>query len=84
MIQIDKEAEIQKVKVEKRKDDIEWRNIIRIEDKEEESSSSLMSMYRLDSNREDSDVPSHQSPTAILHDAPLPMHVENVHTSPIT
>ena len=35
MTQIDKEAGIQKSKVEKRKASIEWRNIIRVEDEEE-------------------------------------------------
>ena len=59
MTQIDKEEEIQKAKMEKRKATIEWRNIIRIEDEEEGSSSSSMSMYSLDSKKEDSDVPYH-------------------------
>ena len=54
MVQIDKEAEIQKSKVDKSKASIEQRNLIRIEDEEEESSSSSMSMYKLYS-----DVPSH-------------------------
>ena len=84
MIQIDKEAEIQKTKSEKRKATIEQRNIIRIENKEEESSYSSMSMYCVDSDREDSDVPSHRSPTVILYDAPLPMHLEEVHSSLVT
>ena len=43
-----------------------------------------MSMYSLDSDGENSDVPSHRSPTVIIHDAPLPMHMEEVHSSPIT
>ena len=51
MTQIDKEVEIQKAKVEKRKSTIEQRNLIRIKDEEEESSSSSMSMYNLDSDR---------------------------------
>ena len=48
MVQIDKEAERQKSKLEKRKDTIEWRNPIRIKDSEEGSSSSSMLMYSLD------------------------------------
>ena len=80
MIQFDKEDEIQKSKVEKRKDFIKWRNIIGIEDEEEESSSSSMSMYNLDSDGECSYVPSHQSPTFIILDSPLPMHTEEVHS----
>ena len=43
-----------------------------------------MSMYKLDSYNEDSDVPSHRSPTIIENDAPLPMHLEEVHSSPVT
>jgi hypothetical protein len=76
MTQIDKEAKIQKVKAEKIKASIERINIIWIKDEEEESSSSSMSMYNLDLDKEDSNVPSHRSPTVILHDAPLPMHLE--------
>ena len=83
MTQIVKKAEIQKAKAEKRKAAIEWRNLIRINDEEEESSSSSMSMYNLDLDKEDSDVPSHRSPTVILHDSPLPMHLEEVHSSPV-
>ena len=84
MTRIDKEVEIQKAKEEKNKVAIEWRNLIRIEDEEEESSSSSMSMYILDLDKEDSNMLSHRSPTVIVHDAPLPMHMEEVHSSPIT
>ena len=84
MVQIDKGAEIQKSKAKKSEVAIEWRNLIRIEDEEEESSSISMSMYNLDSDREGSDVPSHISPTIIIHDAPLPMPLEKIHSSPIT
>jgi hypothetical protein len=42
-----------------------------------------MSMYSLDSNGEDSNIPSNRSPTYVLHPAPLPMHMEEVHSSPI-
>jgi hypothetical protein len=80
MVQIDKEAEIQKSKSEKSKVVVERRNLIRIKDEEEESSSSLMSMYNLDSDGEYLDVSSHRSLTVIIHDAPLPMHTEEVHS----
>ena len=40
-------------------------------------------MYNLDLDGEDSNVPSHRSPAVIVHDAPLPMHLEEVHSSPI-
>jgi hypothetical protein len=42
-----------------------------------------MSMYNLDLDGKNSDVPSHRSPTIIIHDASLPMHTEYVHSSPI-
>ena len=40
-------------------------------------------MYSLDSGKEDLDVPSHGSPTLILQDAPLPVHLEEIHSSPV-
>ena len=83
MIQVDKEVEIQKTKAEKSRATIEGKNIIRTED-EEESSSSSMSMYSLDSNKEYLEVPSHQSPTLIPQDAPLLVHLEEVHSSLVT
>jgi hypothetical protein len=55
MVRIDKEAERQKSKLEKKKVAMEQRNPIRNEDCEEDSSSSLMSMYNLDLDGEDSD-----------------------------
>ena len=84
MVQIDKEANIQKTNAEKIKASIQRRNIIRIEDEEEESPSSSMSMFNLDSDKEDLDVPSQLSPTVILHNAQLPMHLEEIHISPVT
>ena len=80
MTKIDKEAEIKKAITQKNIAAIEWKNIIRIEDVEEPSSSSSMSMCSLDSDKEDSEVPSHWSPTLI--EAPLPEHLEEVHSSP--
>ena len=41
-----------------------------------------MSMYSLDYDREDSEVPSHQPPTLI--EAPVPENLEEVHSSPTT
>ena len=70
MIKIDKEAKIKKAIVEKNRVASEWKNIFRIEDVEESYSSSSMSIYSLDYNREDSGVPSHWSPTMI--EASLP------------
>ena len=63
MIKVDKEAEIQKAIAEKNRASIEKKNIIRIKDVEESSSSSSMSMYNLYSEKEDSEVPSRRSPT---------------------
>ena len=84
MDQIDKEVERQMSKLEKNKASMQRKNPIRVEDCEKNSSFSSMSMYILDSNGEDLDVPSTQSPTAVLHDSPLPFHMEQVHSSPIT
>ena len=82
MTKIDKEVEIKKAIVKKSWVAIERKNIIKIEDVEESSSSSSMSMYSLDSDREDLEMPSRQSPTLI--EAPLPEHLEEVHSSPVT
>ena len=43
-----------------------------------------MSMYNLYSYNEDLDVPYHQSPTVLVNYSPLPMHLEEVHSSPVT
>ena len=80
MVQIDKEVKRHKSKSEKSKATVEKRNPTRIEECEEGSSSFSMSMQNLDLDREDSDVPSHRSPTVVIHDTPLPMHLEEVHS----
>ena len=54
MIKIDKEAKSKKVIAKKYRVAIERKNIIRIEDVEESWSSSSMSMYSLDYDKEDS------------------------------
>ena len=74
MIKIDKEVEIKKVIVEKNRVSSEQKIIIRIEDVEESSSSSSIFMYSLDSNWEDSKVPSYRTPTLI--EAQLPENQE--------
>ena len=79
MTKIDKEAEIEKSIAEKNGAAIEKKNIIRIEDVEESSSSSSMSMNSLDFDREDSKVTSRRSPTLI--EDPLPEHLDEVHSS---
>ena len=61
----DKEEEPNKSIEEKNKVATKWKNLVRIEDVEESSSSSSMSMYNIDSNRESLEVPSRQSPTLI-------------------
>ena len=83
MVQIDKDVERQKSKSEKRKVSMEWQNPIRIEDCEEISSSLSMSMYNLDSDGDDSDGPSNFYPTIVIHNALLPLHMEEVHSSSI-
>ena len=81
MTPTNKEEKIQNTKAEKSKVAIEKKNIIRVEDEEEGSSSSSMSMCNLDSNNEDLDVPSHWSPIVIVNDGPPHMHLEEVHSS---
>ena len=50
MIKIDKEAKIKRAIVENNRDASEQKNIIRVKDVEESSSSYSMSMYILDSD----------------------------------
>ena len=79
---IDKEVEIKRSIDEKNRVASEWKNLIRIEDVEESSSSSSMSMYSINFNWEDSEVPSHRTPTLIK--AKIPENQEEVHSSPTT
>ena len=82
MTKIHKEVEIKRAIVEKNRGASERKNLIRIEDVAESSSSSSMSMYSIDSDREDSEVPSCRSPTLI--DAQLHENQEEVHISTTT
>ena len=54
MIQVDKEAERQKSKIEKNKANTEQNILPRVKDSEEDSSSSFMPMYSLDFGEEGS------------------------------
>ena len=58
MSKADKEAELKRTIEEKHKVSNEWDNVVRIEVEEESSSSSLMSMYNIESNRKGSEVSS--------------------------
>ena len=58
MSKVDKEAKIEKDIEENNKFASEQKNLIKIENVEESSSSSSMSMYSIDFDREDSEVPS--------------------------
>ena len=82
MSKIDKEAKTKKSIEERNRVASEKNNLMKIEDVEESSSSSLMSMYSIDYNREDSEVPSHWSPTLI--EVQIPEKKEEVHSSPTT
>ena len=79
MSKVDKEAETKKSIEEKNKATSERKNLVRIEDVEESSSSSSMSMYSIDFDREYSEVPSSKTPTLI--EAQLTQNQE-VHNSP--
>jgi hypothetical protein len=65
MSKVDKEAKTKKAIEEKNRVASKWKNLIRIEDMEESSSSSSMSMYSIDYDREHSEMPSRQSTTLI-------------------
>ena len=82
MSNVDKDAEIKKSIEEKNKVASEQNNLIKIEDEEESSSSSSMSIYIIDSDQEDSKVPSYQSPT--LNEVQIPEIHDEVHSSPTT
>ena len=41
-------------------------------------------MYNLNLNKEYLEVPSHRSPTLILQEGTIPVHLEEVHSSPVT
>ena len=62
MSQIDKEAELKRAIEVKHKVSSEQVNIVRIEDGESSSSSS-MSLYNIESDRKDSEVSSYRYPT---------------------
>jgi hypothetical protein len=79
MLKIGKEAELKRSIEERNKVSSERENIIRIEVEEGSSSSSLMSMYNIESNRKGSEVSSHQSPT--LLEVQIPDKHEEVHSS---
>ena len=80
MSKVDKEAETKKSIEEKNKVASEQKNLIRIEDVEESSSSSSMSMHSIDSYQEISEVTSHRSPTLI--EVQIPEIHEEFHSSP--
>ena len=80
MSKIDKEAEIKRSIEEKNRVASVWKNLIRIENVEESSSSSSMSMYGIDYDWEDSKVPSRRSPTLIEDE--ILENQEKVHGSP--
>ena len=81
MSQIDKEAEVKRAIEVKHKVSTERVNIVRIEG-EESSSSYSMSLYNIESDRKDSEVSFHRSPTLV--EAQVPDKPKEVHNSPTT
>ena len=81
MSQIDKEVEQKKAIEVKSKASSEKLNIVRIDD-EDSSSSSLMSLYNIESNKKHSEVSSQRTPTMIENQ--VPKQLEEVHSSPTT
>ena len=78
MSRMDKEEELKKATEVKNKGSSERVNIVRIED-EESSSSSIMSLYSIESDKRDSEVSSRQTPTLIW--TQVPEQPEEVHNS---
>ena len=81
MSQIDKDAELKRAIEVKNKVLSEQMNVVRIED-EESSSSSSMSLYSIDFNEKDLEVSSCQTPTLV--EIQVPDKPEEVHSSPTT
>ena len=81
MSQFDKEVEQKRAIEVKSKVSSKQLDIVRIED-EESSSSSSMSLYNIESNEKDSEVSSRRSPTLI--ETQVPEKPEEVHSSPTT
>ena len=81
MSQIDKEAEQKKAIEVKSKTSSGKLNIVRIDD-EESSSSSLISLYNIESNENHSKVTSRRTPTMIENQ--VPEQLNEVHSSPTT
>ena len=81
MSQIDKEAKQERAIEVKSKVSSERLNIVRIDD-EESSSSSSMSLYSIEFDRKDLEVSSCRSP--ILLEAQVPNKLQEVHSSPTT
>ena len=79
MFQIDREAEQKKAIEVKWKTSGEKLNIVRIDD-EESSSSSSMSLYSIESNEKHSEVSSQRTPTMIENQDPE--QPDEVHSSP--
>ena len=77
MSQIDKEVELKRDIDVKNKVSGERMNVVRIED-EESSSSSSMSLYNIKSHGKDSEVSSRQNPTLVEN---VPKKPEEVHSS---
>ena len=78
MSQIDKEIDLKRALELKHKFSSERVNIVRIED-EESSSSSSMYLYNIESDMKDSEVSSYRSPT--LLEAQVPDKPKEVHSS---
>ena len=81
MSQIDKEVEQNKSIKMKSKTSSRKLNIVRIDD-EESSSSSSMSLYNIESNENHSEVSSRRTPTMIENQ--VPEQLDEVHSSPTT
>ena len=79
MSKVNKEADLKRTIEKTHKVASEHDNIVRTEVEEESSSSSSMTMYSIESNRQDLEVSSHQTTTLI--EVQIPDKHEEVHSS---
>ena len=84
MMQVDKESKRQMAKIEKNKVTIKRNTLPRVEDYEENLSSSSISMYILDSREECLEFLSIWNPTIVIHGTPLSLHEEEICISSFT
>ena len=83
MIQVDKEFERQKLDIERSKAITKWKMLLRIDDQDKDTSSSV-SMYDIDSNDEGSKFVSSRTPSIVRQITPPLVNDKEIKILPIT